>query len=440
MKTTENNDKNNNEFSIDTIIGFCRKNVRYISAGVIFLLLVIVLVKYTGKNNSPDTGSSTSVSAEVETATEDYELDAYPEINELVENYYAAYAKGKVKKLEKYATPISDIEKSYIKLFSDYVNSYQNISCYTKNGLTEDSHIVSVYYEMEFDGVETLAPGLDFFYVEKNEDGDYYINNVYSQYNLTNHEYELDEDIQALITQFEQEEDVVSLQTEVQSKYDEAVSSDKKLKKMVNTTIQDAIADWVANLTGEEKTAEDTEKKEDTEKAEDTEKKEDTEKTEDTEKKEDTETPAEEEKPTEETPAATSETVYATSKVNVREQPNETANILGEVEASTQLTRTGTTEDGWSMIDYNGTTAYVKSDYLTTDPNSIAPTVTYIPEGTVVRLAEAVVVRSGIGEDTDKVGTAFAGEELTVVMSYAEGWTKVNWNGKEGYVKTEVID
>ena len=28
---------------------------------------------------------------------------------------------------------------------------------------------------------------------------------------------------------------------------------------------------------------------------------------------------------------------------------------------------------------------------------------------------------------------------LTVVMSYAEGWTKVTWNGQTGFVKTEYL-
>lgn len=44
-----------------------------------------------------------------------------------------------------------------------------------------------------------------------------------------------------------------------------------------------------------------------------------------------------------------------------------------------------------------------------------------------------------MNETADKVGTAFSGEKVTVVMSYAEGWTKVNWNGQSGYIKTEFL-
>ena len=39
----------------------------------------------------------------------------------------------------------------------------------------------------------------------------------------------------------------------------------------------------------------------------------------------------------------------------------------------------------------------------------------------------------------DKVGVAYAGEKVTVVMSYAEGWTKVTWKNKTGYIKTDLL-
>ena len=42
-------------------------------------------------------------------------------------------------------------------------------------------------------------------------------------------------------------------------------------------------------------------------------------------------------------------------------------------------------------------------------------------------------------ETADKVGVAYAGEKVTVVMSYAEGWTKVTWKNKTGYIKTDLL-
>ena len=98
------------------------------------------------------------------------------------------YAAGDVTTLSSIATPISANEQSYIGLFSQYVDEYQNIKCYTKTGLDENSYLVSVSMEIKFTGVDTTAPGLDFFYVRTNDDGSLYIDNLYSQYNLANQE------------------------------------------------------------------------------------------------------------------------------------------------------------------------------------------------------------------------------------------------------------
>lgn len=73
-------------------------------------------------------------------------------------------------------------------------------------------------------------------------------------------------------------------------------------------------------------------------------------------------------------PAAGGETVYATVRLNVRSVPNTTGEILGKLEAGASIVRTAN-ENGWSTVDYNGTTAYVSSEFVTTtqpqaaDPN-----------------------------------------------------------------------
>lgn len=408
------------------MIDFCKKNIRYITAGVLFVVLVIVLAQCTNQKNHKDTQNVIETEQTESTAqtTQDYEVDANPAINELINNYYNAYANGDIATLSTLATPISENEQSYIGVFSQYVEGYQNISCYTKKGADDTSYLVSVYMEMKFVGVDTLAPGLDFFYVRTNPDGSLYIDNLYSQYNYANQENALDANIQSLITQFEQEDDVVALQQDVQAKYESALAADPNLSTMISTTLKDAIASWVTSITtpAAETPQEETPA---------------------------TETPQEEtpqeETPQEETPAepeVTTETVYTTSKVNVRSAADENSDKLGTAEGGTSFTRTGT-EGDWSVIDYNGTIGYIKSEFLTTDApaaNTDAGTASAdIAEGTVITLTSSTNIRSSMSETADKVGVAFAGEKVTVVMSYAEGWTKVTWNGKEGYVKTELL-
>ena len=57
----------------------------------------------------------------------------------------------------------------------------------------------------------------------------------------------------------------------------------------------------------------------------------------------------------------------------------------------------------------------------------------------MITLSDTVNVRKSMSEDSEKVATAFAGEQVTVILSYAEGWTKVTYGDKTGFIKTEVL-
>lgn len=96
---------------------------------------------------------------------------------------------------------------------------------------------------------------------------------------------------------------------------------------------------------------------------------------------EETEAPVEEtEAPVEETEAPaedpvvedslyiedTNETVWTTDAVNVRAEADASSARVGGLDKNSSITRTGVCENGWSRVDYNGTSAYIHSDYLTT--------------------------------------------------------------------------
>ncbi|MDO5702019.1 MAG: polysaccharide deacetylase family protein [Lachnospiraceae bacterium] len=56
-------------------------------------------------------------------------------------------------------------------------------------------------------------------------------------------------------------------------------------------------------------------------------------------------------------------TVYTTDSVNVRSGPSTDADIVAKILAGTSVTKTGE-KDGWTVVDYDGQTAYIKSDYV----------------------------------------------------------------------------
>lgn len=410
------------------ILKFIKDHARYFVAGLLFFVLVLVLVNCADPRQRKD-GEGAGGTELAEDMEEAYQVDAYENVNALITQYYTAYAAGDIAALTALATPISANEQSYITLFSQYVDEYQNIKCYTKSGLDASSYLVSVSMEIKFTGVDTTAPGLDFFYIRTNEQGTLYIDNLYSQYNLANQENALDTSVRSLIDRFENDADVIALKNEIQTRYDEAIAADENLKTMIKETIPGRIDEWIASLKTQNTQPENTEMVADA-----------------TETVEEEPTEIQEETTEETTP--TTETLATTDRVNVRAGADTSAEKLGTVEKGTIVTRTGV-EGDWSIIDYNGTTGYIKNEYLTYDTTSASAdpgtddgeesSVVSFAEGTEIILQSAVNIRSGMSETADKVGTAYAGEKVTVVMSYAEGWTKVTWSGKTGYIKSSLL-
>ena len=69
----------------------------------------------------------------------DYTNDAKDDISTLLADYYKAYVGDDLDTLGKLATPMSDNEKSYIGVVSQYYESVNDITPYTKNGLKKKS-------------------------------------------------------------------------------------------------------------------------------------------------------------------------------------------------------------------------------------------------------------------------------------------------------------
>lgn len=66
------------------------------------------------------------------------------------------------------------------------------------------------------------------------------------------------------------------------------------------------------------------------------------------------------------------ETVWATAAVNVRKEATTSSGIVATLRKDASVKRTGVLNNGWSRVSYNGESAYIFSEYLTTtnpDPN-----------------------------------------------------------------------
>ncbi len=72
------------------------------------------------------------------------------------------------------------------------------------------------------------------------------------------------------------------------------------------------------------------------------------------------------------------------------------------------------------------------------------PTVAPEPEEKILYATpdatDTVNVRSGAGTNYDKLGSASSGQEFEVISVLTSGWTKLNYNGQEGYIHNDYLD
>lgn len=404
---------------MDEIKNFIIKNSKYFGAGVLGVVLIIVLV-FTTKDGKENTGGTDEEVVSVEDSTEAtnistaqnaFEIDKYSDVNNLIERYYKAYADGDIETLKQIATPFTDEEAEQKSSLKDYIKSFENLSCYTKVGPIEGSYMVAVYLEIKFKGIKTTAPGLQTLYLCTNEDGELYIDNRAKQ--------DLEPEVQAYAVAFEQAEDYTELSKKVKEKYEEALAGDEELKVFMDKMTKDS----------SEKDDADTQEDEKEEETKENKKEKDT--------KEQSETTDESTKE-----QTTSETVWATEPAKIRKGPSENDQQVGSAYKGDHFKRTAVRDDGWSEIEYNGDKAYIKTEFLSTS-NPVSEESNnnrvYHTEGQVVTVNTSTNIRASMSEDAKLMGTAAPGDTVTVIMDYAEGWTKVKWNEKTGYIRTDLL-
>ncbi|SDB08610.1 SH3 domain-containing protein [Eubacterium oxidoreducens] len=435
--------------TLEIVIEFCKHHMKQlIGAGIVVVFLIILAIAGHHGSNKETMQSDFSTQEELmeyknEQVNEEYDTEKeYADVETLITKYYAAYAENDLETLQTIATPITTKEKSYIKLYSEYSEEYSDIQCHVKEGYDDYSYFVSVEYSIKFANIDTLVPGLDFFYIQTNDDGELYIDNAYSSFNRSVQETQQDENVSELIDSFENSDDVVLLQKDVSEKYEEALESDEALKTLMEETIPNAVSDWYKNYdaeAAEKEFAEDTTTEEST-----TEETTDETQTEETTDAESTEETTEEstEESTEETSEDSSQEeevtyVYAKTEVNVRKKASIDSKSLGLLKQGKKVQLIEKMDNGWSKVKYKNKTGYIKSKYLTKKKPSAESTA--FSKGDKIRLTMSVNIRKKASENSKRIGLAYSGEKVTVVKCLDSGWTKVKWNGKTGYIKTSVL-
>lgn len=355
------------------------------------------------------------------------ELDAVPEVNELINAYYAAKVEGDTETLGRLKYKLDETEALKEAETSKYIESYPTLDIYTKAGPKENTYMVYVYSEVKFYDYENPIPGMAVYYACQDENGNYYLNE----------DGDADENVLNYMRELNLQDDVVDLNNKVAVAYNDMVTEDEVLRQFIidltaeiDKNVGEALARTEGSGTPTENGASGAE-----------------------EQPGDVATATETE---EEEPVDVVTKVKATDVVNIRTSDSETADKLGKAAIGDEFVLLEARGNGWSKVRYEGREAFIKSEYLepsetvqagaggTDNGTETQSTQTESNESAAVTgtvtVKENVRIRASASEKSEKLGTAYTGEVLEVIMKQADGWTKIKYNGKTAYVKSDYVE
>ena len=229
--------------NLDDFREWLSDNLRYFMLGGVILIIVVVLFcgiracSGSNKGNSGDEQKTTSEdqgnvpsSPISEGESDEKKEDANPmetadaDVTALIKSYYQALGEKDIATLKTLEDDFTPSDESKVTNLKDYIEGYEVGDVYTKKGMTDDSYVVYACFSYICQGVETKAPALTQFYVYKNSEGNWVINNGALQ----------DSEISAYMEKQLSDSDVSALVKKVQNELDQAQQSDPSLAEFLN--------------------------------------------------------------------------------------------------------------------------------------------------------------------------------------------------------------
>lgn len=408
--------KNNNSKGLfERLINILRKNV-LVSATIIFAVALFVVAILIMKIS--DIKEKNRIAAEYEMmneqekalAKQDFSLykDAFENINEEVKTYMNALANNEQTYLKEHTSNLSENELDNIQVKSKYVENYENITVYYVNSIEEGNYYLYVTFDTKYVGFDTVVPCVRAFYYSHNETGNYVL-------------YEKDDVPENVEDNFVTSFTSVAVQdlyNTIALSYDEVLENDLELAEYLDEdNFRQMLWEDLSIILSEREEAKRLQQQDN---------------------------------PEETGPKI--ELVRAITSVNVRKSDSETAERIGTVSEGTILTRLEAKANGWSKVSYEGKEAYIKSEYLEStgeeadssdvqtnnDTTNETETKTN-PNAKYVTATDNVNIRAEADIDSERVGFAYPGDKLEFVEKLDNGWTKIKFNGKDAYVKSDYV-
>lgn len=418
---------------VSRLIQMCKENKKMV---VIIAAFLAILVGAFFMIDVSEKKEEAVAQAELENITKEeglvvpeeaLEKDAYPEVNNLVKQYYQALVEGDIDTIKSIKNYTDAEEELKVVKKSEFIEGYPVITVYTKKGPEEGSYVAYVQYEVKFVNQDTTAPGLNTLYICTNEDGSLYIN-----------ANELEENVVEYLKSISVQNDVVDLFNTVQVAYNDIKTQNEEL-----STFLDELPNLLAEAVNEAM-----------------------------EEQEALEAAAEPVEATTEPEVQVVVTkVKTTAVVNVRSSDSVEADKLGKTSNGQILELIEERLNGWSKVNFEGKEGYIKSEYLEAEETEMvlveapatevetteetvaepAPVTETISETVDVtqenfdtpkkaKITSNVRVREAASTEANVLGTAYKGAAIYVLGQLNNGWTKVDYQDKEGYIKSDYIE
>ena len=221
-------------------------NLRYILLGIAVCLVVVIVVCVVRLVGGSSRNSKKTDAQAVEQVTEASQNTAAsstaPEassslkkddasILELVKKYYTAGAAKDTATLATIVSPWTDDMQSSI-LSNTMIESYDNISTYSKAGPSDGTYVVYAYYDGKIKDISTEAPSLALLYVVTDDSG-----------SLVVGDRNASTEVADFISKATAASDVQALKNDVNQKLLEAENSDPDLKAFLDSQSSGALGE-----------------------------------------------------------------------------------------------------------------------------------------------------------------------------------------------------
>lgn len=151
-----------------------------------------------------------------------------PEIQQLIDTYYGAYAIGDIETIKTITNYLDETEGLRIQAMSEYVEDYPVKTIYTRPGPVQDSFLAYVHFKMKLTNFEDMVSGMETFYICKKADGSYYLN-----------EGEVSEEELKFIEKVAAQEDVVELYNRVNVECSDTLKANEELFYYIQEVVKE---------------------------------------------------------------------------------------------------------------------------------------------------------------------------------------------------------